>query len=371
MFRIFPGSRPAGHLGVPIVIGFVLGSFFSFLTLTHYFIPTVSPSGCHHYPGSSDGGCIPPVVHFIQLKKDESSSLHFSFESFLALYAAYHFIQPSVIYIHTDFSPQDVADAAQYGSSWTRKVLTAFPDVLRLNKVTAPATANGRDITRVEHRSDFVRLDQLLLSGGIYLDWDVLTLRPINQLLNSGFRAVVGRQADATIMNGIILAARDSAVLRIMKQETPKAFDGDWITHSVRLITSVAQAVAGVPGEVLIMDAGAFAPFSWDQASVNRALERHEGDDVPQNAISNPNVASGPMAAWERQRAGKPKEWAHDFKDAYFLHNYFNDVENPRGFSGVSVPYVLARDSNYALAAWPIVMQGIKDGYIDEKDSSL
>ncbi|KAI3390249.1 hypothetical protein diail_11040, partial [Diaporthe ilicicola] len=368
MVRVWSGPRGAGLAG-PVAVGFILGSFCVFLTLTHYTRPVIPVSGCDRYLTSGQEACIPPVVHFVQLKKDEASSLHFSFESFLALYAAYHFVQPSIIYIHTDFSPNEVADAATYGSSWTRRVLTAFPKVVRLNKVTAPTQANGLDIKHVEHKSDFVRLDQLVRHGGIYLDWDVLILKPLSPLLNAGFKAVVGRQSDATINNGVILAARDSAVVRIMKQESPKAFDGGWITHSVRLLTTVAQAVAGVPHEVLIMDPGAFAPFSWDQESVNRALERHEGDaDEQQSAGMLQAVRVDPMMVWERHRASKTKLWAHDFNDAFFLHNYFNSVENPKGYDGVSVPYVLARDSNYALAAWPIVMQGIKDGYIDAKD---
>ncbi|KAK7728659.1 hypothetical protein SLS63_006520 [Diaporthe eres] len=377
MVRILPG-RPGGHLVLPVAVGFVVGSFFSFFTLTHYSTPSTSVARCHRYLASGLGSCIPSVVHFVQLKEDESSSLHFSFESFLAIYSAYLFVQPSVIYIHTDYTPQEVVSAAQNGSSWTRKVLTAFPDVVRLSKVTAPTKANGLDIKRIEHKSDFVRLDQLTLHGGIYLDWDVLTLRSLDPLIDSGFKAVVGRQSDATIMNGIILAARDAALTRIMKQETPKAFNGDWVSHSVGLITSVAQAVASIPREVLIMDPGAFAPFTWTQESVNAALERHEGDAPPvqrQDTLAGRGMLSAaavdPMPVWERHRAAEKKAWAHDFSDAFFFHNYFNDVENPKGFSEVTVPYVLARDSNYALAAWPIVKQGIKDGYIDENDSSV
>ncbi|KKY35451.1 putative glycosyl transferase [Diaporthe ampelina] len=375
MVRILPG-RPAGPLVLPVAVGFVLGSFFSFLTLTHYSAPSTSVFRCHRYLASGLGSCIPPVVHFVQLKKDESSKPHFPFESFLALYSAYVFVQPSAIYIHTDFSPQELAEAAEYGSSWTKKILTAFPGTVRLNQVTAPTRAGDLDIKRIEHRSDFVRLEQLTLHGGIYLDWDVLTVRSVDPLLDSGFKAVVGRQSDATIMNGIIMAARDSAVTHIMRKQAPTAFTGNWVSHSVNLITTVSQAVAGVPREVLIMDAGAFAPFSWTQESVNAALERHEGDAPPAqqlDSLGSRGMApkANPWAAWERHRAGEKKEWAHDFSDAFFFHNYFNDVKSPRGFTGVSVPYVLARDSNYALAAWPIVMKGIKDGYIDGADSSL
>lgn len=376
MVRLLPGHRPGGHLVLPVAVGFVLGSFFSFLTLTHrYFTPSNPLSRCHDYPNSGQRACIPPIVHFVQLKKDESSSLHFSFESFLALYSAYLFIRPSVIYIHTDYTPKDITDAAQHGSPWTKKVLTAFPGVVRLNKVTAPTKANTLEIKRIEHKSDFVRLDQLTLHGGIYLDWDVLTLRSIDPLLESGFKAVVGRQSDTTVMNGIILAARDSAVVRLMRRETPRRFTGEWVEHSVNLITEVAQALAAVPREVLIMDPGAYAPFTWTQESVNAALERYEGDAVTPrelDSLADRGISAreaDPMAVWERHQVSQKKGWAHDLSDAFFFHNYFNDVESPRGYNGVSVPYVLARDSNYAIAAWPIVVQGIKDGYIGEHDT--
>lgn len=311
---------------------------------------------------------IPPVVHFVQLRKDEASELHFAFEAFLALYAAYHFIQPSAIYIHTDFSHEDVASAAAHGSSWTRRVLTSFPDVVRVNRVTAPAEAHGRPVTRVEHRSDWVRLEQLAAFGGVYLDWDVVTLRPLEPLRRAGFRAVVGRQFDGLVNNGILLATRDAGVIDVMRQETPRVFDGGWITHSVALLTMVANRLASVPGEVLIMDSKAFAPFEWSQASVDEELQRHDGDA----AAAYDFEAADARQAWETMSGRQEKkDWEYDFSDAYFLHKFYNDVEDPKGFEGVSVPYILARDSNYALATWPIVMQGIQEGLIDANDGSL
>lgn len=310
---------------------------------------------------------IPPVVHFVQLRKDEVSELHFAFEAFLALYAAYRFIQPSAIYIHTDFSREDVASATEHGSSWTRKVLTSFPDVVHLNPVTAPTEANGFPIKRIEHRSDFVRLEQLAKFGGVYLDWDVITLRPLAPLLGAGFRAVVGRQFDGFINNGIILASPGSGVVDVMRQETPRVFDGGWITHSVALLTTVANRLASVAGEVLIMDSKAFAPFDWSQASVDDELQRHDGDA----ARAYDFEVADAKQAWETRSRKEKKDWEYDFSDAYFLHKFYNDVEDPKGFEGVSVPYILARDSNYALATWPIVMHGIQEGIIDANDGSL
>lgn len=397
MIPIFLRNRSPGHLPRSFIIAalFLLGilihwRYSNLATLTGTKAYSLSTSTYNR--GRYDN--IPPIVHFVQLKQQQETSteLHFSFEAFLALYAAYRSIRPTTIYIHTDFTPDEIASAREQGSSWTRKILgglEGFPGPVvpglpvRLHHVTPPTHTpdGGHAITRVEHRSDFVRLDALARFGGIYLDWDVLTLRPLTPLLNAGFRAVVGRQFDTFINNGIMLASRDSELVRIMREETPRVFDGGWITHSVGLLTTVAERLAAVPAEVLIMDFKAFSPFSWEQASVNMALERHEGaggrvlqdddddDDAAVAAAVNYDVEDSKVA-WETRRVDK-KGWEYDFSDAYFLHSIFNSVENPKGFNGVNVPYILARDSNYAIAAWPIVIQGIKDGFIDRNDDTF
>lgn len=365
MLPIFPRSRPPGVLA-PLLL-FALGFACGLFTLNLYSALGYRPNTILPSCDSRHEGAIPAVVHFVHLRQDRASTLHFSFEAFLAVYSAYRSVQPSAIYIHTDFASADVEHAVQHGSSWTKAVLTSFPHILRLAHVTAPTHANDREIVRVEHKSDMIRLDALMQYGGIYLDWDVLTLRPLTPLLNAGFRAIVGRQSDTFINNGLMLASKDSAVVRIMRQETPRVFDGGWITHSVGLLTRVANGLAAVPGEVLIMDFKAFSPFSWEQESVNMLLARHEQDAVQSSAGDDMTDST---AVWESARAGM-KEWEYDFSDAFFLHKFFNDVEHPKGYNGVSVRYILARDSNYAAAAWPIVQQGIRDGYIDQDDTDL
>ncbi|KAK8108886.1 hypothetical protein PG984_014687 [Apiospora sp. TS-2023a] len=382
--------RGANRFLIPLLCGFVLGSLatlvisyhpaleFSSSSSVHAIKQYLAPSSPGKTLGGGGGAAIPPIVHFVQLKQDPDSELHFSFEAFLALYAASHHIHPTAIYIHHDFSDDEIANATQHGSSWTKKILGAFPSLLRLNRVTAPTEANGRPILRVEHKSDFVRLAQLQRHGGVYLDWDVVTLQPLAPLLASGFRAVVGRQFDAFINNGIILAAPQSAVVRVLARETPRVFDGEWITHSVKLLTRVAGRLAASPGEVLIMDFKAFSPFSWEQDSVNLLLGRHAGEAIPKPAGVNSTSTStskstiDPYEIWEKStQDAAQKEWVYDFSDAIFLHKIFNSVENPTGYTGVSVPYILARDSNYALATWPLVMEGIKAGLIDAQDATL
>lgn len=234
-------------------------------------------------------------------------------------------------------------------------------------------------------------MQQLALHGGIYLDWDVLTLRSPTPLLRAGFAAVVGRQVDDMLNNGCVLARKDSALVALLNREMPRAFTGELQAHSTLLLTNVAERIAYVPGEVLIMDRKAFAPTSWYFESAKELFTEHEtlnyedyedDDDeeeagegqgketkgrevgvVPLNAQANVATVD-PFARWENRTRGA--EWEMDFSQTYFLHAFKADGI-PR-FDGVDVAYVLRRRSNFALAAWPLVMQAIKEGLIGETD---
>lgn len=316
---------------------------------------------------------IPNIVHLVQLKISPDAELKFSFQFFLCVYSAYLYVKPTTIFIHTDFNETEIADAAANGSPWTKKVLTALPPgVVKLNPVVAPSTAGegGLPLQRIEHKSDFVRMEQVALHGGIYLDSDVLTLRSPAPLLNAGFKAVVGRQGDYLINNGCFLATKDSALVALMIRDMPVVFSGEWQQHSIGLITPIAERLTYVPGEVLIMDVKAFAPTGWWDESAFLLYSEVQGDGESVGTINQVNVETvDPIERWSNRTRGR--DWEMDFSGTYFLHAFkamWGPVPN---FSGISVPYVLRRRSNYALAAWPIVMQGIKDGIIDEAESSV
>lgn len=313
---------------------------------------------------------IPRVVHLVQLKASDDAELHFSFQSFLCVYSAHLFIQPTKILIHTDHDASSVDRAIEGGSPWTRMVLTAFPGIVKINPVVPPTAAvNGLTLERIEHKSDFVRMEQVAAHGGIYLDWDVLTLRPPAPLLDAGFAAVVGRQADGNINNGCFMATRRSALVRLMNQEMPVVFSGEWQHHSTGLITPIAERIARVPGEVLILDHKAFAPTSWVDESAAQLYSEH--DEEGRSLIREQSGAEPIGAAEHWSSRTTDADWEIDFSQTYFLHAFKGLWSPVPRFDGISLPYVLRRKSNYALAAWPVVMQAIRDGIIDEEDEDL
>lgn len=312
---------------------------------------------------------IPRIVHLVHLKPSPDAELKFSFQAFLCVYTAYLFIQPRTIFIHTDHDQSIYDNAVVNGSLWTRKILTAFPHTVKINQVVAPTSAaNGLPLVRIEHKSDFVRMEQVAIHGGIYLDWDVLTLRSPAPLLGAGFAAVVGRQVDGLINNGCFLATKRSALVRLMNREMPVAFSGDWQKHSVGLITTIAQRIAYVPGEVLILDDKAFAPTSWHDASAHGLFSEQEEVEGERPGAAGGLVNVDTVDAMERwyNQTTEGQWWEMDFSQTYFLHA-FKALWNPAPrFDGISLAYVLRRKSNYAVAAWPAVAQAIKDGIIDE-----
>lgn len=320
----------------------------------------------YHIPYLAQSTDIPNIIHYTQLRKTEHSPLHFSFEQFLALYSAVLFLAPDTIYIHTDHNASAIEEAKLSDHIWTRKVLTTYPNILRINHVVAPTKFNGVVIADLTHKSDFVRWEVLFDIGGHYMDWDVLPLRDVKALRLAGFNSVVGRQIDGSVNSGNAMTKPGSALAALMRREGPLVFDGGWETHCVHLITRVSERIAGKSGEILILDYKAWAPAAWYPDSADELYKSHDTSaDVPGT------VEDDPMSRWDAAESRSKRDWEMDFGQTYLLHAFKSRGHDVPGFKGITVPYVLARDSNYALAAWPAVQHMIKHGVVREDDTEL
>jgi hypothetical protein len=318
-------------------------------------------------PRVSTHPAIPNIVHYTQLQKNEHSTLHFSFESFLSLYAALRILKPSKIYIHTNFNESMLTEAAQNGSKWTRMVLTSFKEVV-INQVQVPEEVNGLTVENIEAKSDFVRWEEVYDKGGIYLDWDVHTLRDVKILRKSGFNNVVGQQPEGPVNTGCFMSARKSALATLMKREQYVVFDNSWEAHSVNLLTDISRRLVRSPGEVLIMESPAFAPFNWRADDMDNLMAPHK--DAPASLAAQVNdPVQDPFMRWDKKVTGR--DWEHDFSASYFLHAFKTRDHHVPGYKGVSVRYVLDRDSNFALATWPVVELGVKEGILSPDDDEV
>lgn len=146
---------------------------------------------------------------------------------------------------------------------------------LEVVPVTPPTEVFGRPVRRIEHQADLVRLDALLRHGGVYLDLDTISVRPLAPLFDHA--CVLGREETPGsrirgLCNAVILAEPGSAFLARWR-DAYRTFDGDyWHVHSVvvpRLLADRAPA-----GEVHLEPPATFFCPSWDDAGLADLFER-------------------------------------------------------------------------------------------------
>ncbi|KAF2440084.1 glycosyltransferase family 32 protein [Karstenula rhodostoma CBS 690.94] len=331
-----------------------------------------------HLPSGGRTAGIPNIVHYTYLKKDASSTLHFTFQDYLSVYGANTLFKPTAIYLHTDHNDTYIATAAREGNTWTRAILSDFAPILRINHVVAPTTANNLTIKNIEAKSDFVRWEQMLALGGIYMDWDVLPLRDVAALRRVGFRNVVGRQPGGGVNSGLAMCAKGSQLAYLMARDGPRVFDGGWGTHAVDLITHLSDRLVGVDGEVLILDEKAWAPTSWVPDSFDKLFRPHD-DALPFGEEDvHADKEQDAVVRWDaKENFGKKNasEWRMDFSPTYLLHAFKSRKHDDDGWykewKGVTVEYVMRRNSNFARAAYPLVKRMVEEGLVKETNDEI
>ena len=96
-----------------------------------------------------------------------------------------------------------------------------------------PQSIHGKEITFASHKSDIERIHILIKQGGIFLDLDVIALKPFDPLLRYNFTMGIeyfGKPG--RLHNGIILA-RPNATFLHKWLETYKDFSkSEWDDHS-------------------------------------------------------------------------------------------------------------------------------------------
>lgn len=215
---------------------------------------------------------------------DPSGDIEFELKHFISVYSALLHLQPDIIYLHTDESYTSIERAqdsplASAPNKWAHLILN-LPSVV-VQRVSPPATASGTGvaITRLEHKSDFVRAEVVYEHGGMYLDFDVYALRDVKHLREAGFANVLGRQKHGQVNSGCWMSQKGSLLMKMWVEGQHEVYDGRWTTHSNDLLTSLSDrngdgglltslAEYLMPGEkevgddISILDAMAFGPSS-------------------------------------------------------------------------------------------------------------
>ena len=147
---------------------------------------------------------IPKLFHFIYF-----GFTNFTFVHYLAVITCYIVHQPKQIYLYIHHLPKDdnVEEAKWF------KLIKPY---VKLEYVDLPTQIFGRPIKKFQHMADIIRLEKLIERGGVYLDLDVISLKPFNELYNE--QCVMGIQCPMTkyegLCNAVIMSEKSSNFLK-------------------------------------------------------------------------------------------------------------------------------------------------------------
>jgi len=104
-----------------------------------------------------------------------------------------------------------------------------------------PTSIYNRTLVVPEHQSDVVRLTVLQEFGGLYVDLDVIIVRPLDSLLSHD--VIMGAETPLMLGSGFILVTRKNATfIRLWRQAYADNFDDtDWNRHSVYVPMQLAK----------------------------------------------------------------------------------------------------------------------------------
>ncbi|XP_071084462.1 uncharacterized protein [Haliotis cracherodii] len=191
--------------------------------------------------GFQNGGyAIPRIVYYVAFGVSRLSFIHY-----LSLLSARRFIKPWAIYVVGDMRPM---------GTWWQKAEAELG--VRFIQRERPVWLAEKKITSTELAGHLIRLQLLMVNGGIYLDLDMLLLRPLEPILH--YDVTLGHQDnDRGLNNAVILAKRGATFIGEWYLKFNDFKDDDFATLSE---ITVRQLSKESPSSVHMETASFFFP---------------------------------------------------------------------------------------------------------------
>ena len=373
-----PASKPVKSASIVFIL-------LSLILLLQSPIPRRFATSSRHMSSINDAAQdispIPNIVHFIHLVRLDPISgaarFEFQFRQFVAVYSAWYYLKPEIIYVHTNVNESLIEDTIRKAKSPYTQAIAQMPNVKFRYHAAPNQTTDGQEIDKIAHRSDFIRTDILQRFGGIYLDDDVYVLRDLYSLRHIGFKNVIGRQADGKVCNAVLMATPQkeepqNEMMLAYHTLMDAVFDGGWETHSIFLLTTLAREFAADPSQVLVLPQDSFFPLSWWRHDLEYLYGRHEDTAI---AVINNKPTSNLEIFIANFKLWQDETWERDWRTSCLLHGwtsgipqFFNEAEQLELFGqdqGITLDYVLEGTSNFALAVLPAVKHALDKGILN------
>ncbi len=222
------------------------------------------------------------TVHFCFGMSPDFGGRPFSFCHYLAVRSAWEGLQPRQMVMHYVHEPS--------GLWWD-----LARSMLVLHKLPTIEGIHGFPVDHPAHRADIVRLVALLVMGGVYLDTDVLVLRPFDSIAHPGFAAALEVTAAGEVIglsNAILLAQPSSRFARLcLEGHDParslwqgfrsRGRDHLYVEMSVRYPAMLAGLC---PGLLEVLPTATFLSTDWRPASLAALFE--DQAEVPPEAMA-------------------------------------------------------------------------------------
>jgi glycosyltransferase involved in cell wall biosynthesis len=225
---------------------------------------------------------IPNIIHFVWLTGPNSRE--FSFINYLAVRAAHGVQKPDAIYMWCN---EDIQGNPHWDAMRPYVTITPTPDIVEWN---------GHALFFPQHKADIHRLKCLVEHGGIYLDTDMILIKPLTTFMSEACVIGAGGYFDELGLNTTDVSKIDSINAGLLMCEPNADFFRIWLDRTFK-------------------ECG---PESWAYNSVTLPLEIYRED--PSLAHLTPMEAFLPFNFHHKDIFHKGKEYLGEIKDAYSLH---------------------------------------------------
>jgi hypothetical protein len=272
---------------------------------------------------------IPNIFHFVFGMAADFGSRPFSLSHYLAIKSAVEINKPDTAYFHYEFEPQ--------GEWWEK----AKP-LLTLKKIKAPDSFMGRHLNHVAHKADIVRLQALKEFGGIYLDLDTISVKPLHGLLNHSF--IIGQELQAEY------------IPKNWRQEIKHAVRKKFQAKKTEKIAGLCNAVLLAEKESEFVNLWLDSYGSFRSTGRDKYWNEHSVLVPIKLAAANPDKITilGPHAfhfpLYTQPGLASMFEKVTAFPDAY-LHHLWESFSWDSYLRNLDVKDIFQRDSTYNLIA--------------------
>ena len=217
---------------------------------------------------------IPNIIHFLFFGFTD-----FEFFHYLAIATAYHVQKPEKIYLYNQKEPEN------------NKYWGAIKPYVELIKITPPTDFRGIKLESYQYKADIVRMEKLLEHGGIYLDIDVMVLKPFHHLLEhscvvgaeSGPSDTTNIQEIGSITNAVLMCEPEHPFIQRWYDSIADNIVGKcWAYHAVCLPKVIlSENSDGVRSEeVHIEPKRSFMPFCFRDNYIFRSDCKFRKDEL-------------------------------------------------------------------------------------------